>query len=188
MAHPIEYFGALVASAAILACASGGSQPHSQVPDQRVVVTSERGNIYRTQDASTAHTIRVSAPRSAAMAALSQVYTDIGIPIATIDADGGQIGNRHFRATGHQVAGKRLSSILECGLDPQSGARADIYEVTISVLSTLGADGDSATAVTTVVSGEARPHGVSADPVYCSTTGSLENAIGSRLKARLAGV
>jgi hypothetical protein len=68
-----------------------------------------------------------------------------------------------------------------------TGARADIDEVTINVLSTVKPAGDTASVVTTFVGASARPLGTSSDPVVCSSSGALERMINDRLVKALGG-
>lgn len=178
---------ALLLGLAALACASTGSQPPDPVPDRRDLVTDPHGHTLRTQDTPSDATVRVRRSASLTLSALSQVYADIGVPIGTMQSAQGVIGNARYRVPSRGLSGIRLSSVLDCGVDPHAGPRTDSYEVMLSVLSTVAPDGDSASYVTTVIEGQARPRGASNDAIHCSTTGSLENVIADRLKARLAG-
>lgn len=170
--------GMLIGALAVIACASSGTQSPSTITD-RVVMTDQHGQVYHSTDVSTAQDITVRTAPANAIAVLTQTYTNLGIPIGTLNSQSGEVGNKHYRITSHSVGGKRVSYYLDCGADPRNGiARADAYDVTMSVVSVVTAVGDSTSLVTTDVEGDARAIGVSGDPIHCSTTGQLEHAIG----------
>jgi hypothetical protein len=168
-------------------CASGGSHPPEQPQTtDRIVATDDRGHVVRTTDVNSGTDVRIHASAANAMAALSQIYPDLGIPIGTAISAAGQIGNQNYRVPGHRLKTLQLSRIIECGQESVTGSRADVDEVTISVMSTIKSDGDSASVVTTFVSASARPLGTSGNAVTCATNGTLEEIIGTRLQKALA--
>jgi hypothetical protein len=112
------------------------------------------------------------------MSGLTQVYAALDIPIGTMTTTSGQVGNVNLRVPSHSVGGRPLSAYLSCGLGSSlSGNLADQGQVTISVLSTVVADGDSASVVTTEVAGRARSVGQSTDQIQCQSNGGLERRI-----------
>lgn len=176
-------------STALADCASSGNQP-PDLPSttQRIVSTSQersRGGVIQTTDINARTEIRVHASSGSVMAALSQVYPDLGIPIGTAIAASGQIGNQNYRVPGHRLKSTQLSQILECGQESVTGSRADLDEITIDVLSTIKSEGDTASVVSTFLTASARPLGSSSDAVTCQTNGRLEQMISAHLQQSL---
>lgn len=175
-------------SGVFAACASTGTpSPDDHSQSERVVITDPNGHMMHTTDNYSAMEVSIHAPPPSVMATLSEVYPELGIPVGTMMSTTGQIGNTHYRVPGHQLKNMRLSKVLECGNDPVSGSRADVDEVTINVLSTIRPVGDSASVVTTFLTGTARARGTSSDPLQCSTNGALERMINDRVAKVLGG-
>ena len=180
--------GAFMAASVLLACGSGGSPPPSDdLSRERIIATDEDGRVYRSTDASTSHEFFVRSGAPATFAVLSRVYADLGVPVSTVSSTRGQIGSLHFRVANHELGGKQLSLLVDCGSQLGTSARADVYEMSMSVMSTVTAEGESAAVITTMVAARGRPSGVSGDWVQCATTGYLEKAIDRRLAKGLAG-
>ncbi len=169
----------------LVGCATGREEVASQ---RRVVATDDAGHVYWTTDVTAVQEVHVHAAANAALAALAQVYGDLGIPLGDVQSAAGVIGNRHYRLVGHSLGGRRASVYLDCGLQPVTNMpRADSYDLTISVVSSVEPQGADLSNVRTDVRGEAHAVGVSNTGVYCPSTGGLEQAIHNRLEARLAG-
>jgi hypothetical protein len=186
--RPRTQISVLIAFATLVACASSGNRPPPDDPShEHIIATDVDGRVYRSTRARSDHEVFVHGAPPAALAMLAQVYGDLGVPLSTVSSARGQIGNTHFHVANHQLGGKRLSVIMDCGSQLGIGARADVFEVSMSVVSVVTAEGDSSVVVTTTVAGQARSAGVSSDWVECQTTGYLEKVIDSRLRRGLAG-
>jgi hypothetical protein len=189
--RPLSSAAILVAAIGSLAgvfaaCASGGNQPPGQPPTtHRVIATDSHGQEVQTNDNNNRTEVRVHASAASVMAALSQVYPDIGIPIGTAIAASGEIGNQNYRVPGHRLKTTPLSRVLECGQESVAGSRVDVDEVTINVVSTITPVGDSVSVVSTFMTATARPIGSSSDAVSCSTNGALEKMINTQLQKSL---
>jgi hypothetical protein len=176
------FFGVLTA------CASTSTPtPDEHNPTERIVGTDQSGRMIHTTDYYSGTEARINAPPSSVMAVLSQVYPDLGIPIATMVTTTGQVGNTNYRVPGHRLKTMPLSRILDCGQESVSGTRADVDEITLNVMSTIKPVGDSGSVVSTYVSALARPFGTSSDPVTCASSGALENIINDRVVKALGG-
>jgi hypothetical protein len=172
---------------ALAACASSGTpSPDDHSPTDRVVATDRNGTL-RTTDTYSGTEAQIHAPPSSVMATLSEVYPDLGIPIGTMLSATGQIGNTNYRVPGHRLKTVQLSRVLECGQESVTGARADVDEITLNVLSTIKPLGDSGSVVSTFLTATARPLGTSSDPVHCTTNGTLERMINERVVKALGG-
>lgn len=170
------------------ACASSGTpSPDDHPPTDRVITTDQNGQVIRTTDYYTGTQARINAPPSSVMATLSQVYPDLGIPIGTMVTATGKIGNSNYRVPGHRLKDLPLSRVVECGQESVSGSRADVDEITLSVVSTIKPVGDSGSIVSTFLTASARVLGTSSDPIHCATSGALERMINNRVMKALGG-
>ena len=175
----------LVALLGVACASSGHAPPDPSGSSPRTVVVTENGHAIETSDAGTGQRIRVAQPPGAALVALAQVYSDLNIPLGTVQSAAGQVGNLNLRVTSHSLAGRSLSTYLSCG-QSMTGNRVDEGQVTVSILSTVVAIGDSASLVTTQLDGRMRPWGQSTDAVQCQTTGVLERRVNVRVSTILA--
>ncbi len=120
----------------------------------------------------------VSVPLADAWTRLARAYSDLGIPLTTVNAKDHLLGNEGMRRS-HTLANSRLSSFMDCGSGGSGGANADVYSVNMSVMSRVSALTDSTTEVVTLLQATARPMSFGTDPIVCGTTGSLEARISS---------
>ena len=168
-----------------LGCAST-STPTPDPGDVTSRSMAVNGVVVETTDVASGQQITVRGTPRTAMTALAQIYSDMKIPLGTMTVATGQIGNINLPVPNHRLNGKPLSTYLNCGQESMSGSRADMSDVTISVLSRAVADGDTASVVTTDVKGWARPVGTNSNIVPCETTGALEHDINIKLAVILA--
>jgi len=119
----------------------------------------------------------VPVPLAEAWPRLVKAYSDLGIPLTTVNAADHRLGNEGMKRS-HTVANDRISTFLDCGTGG-GGANADIYSVNMSVASRLQTLTDSTTEVATMVQATAAPMTFGTAPVVCSTLGSLEAKIAS---------
>jgi len=179
---PVRPFLSTVAAClACLACASTSSNPGTETTITTRTLSSPGSRVLETTDITGGDQVRVKGSRLDAMSALTQIYGDLQIPIGTMNPDGGQIGNQRLMLPNHRLHGHLLSYYLNCGQESMAGSRADMDEITLSVLSSVTTGKDSVTSVGTLVSGRARPSGTSSNGVDCESTGELEKTIATRL-------
>jgi hypothetical protein len=178
---------AITALLATLACAStsssGDDQPQTNVTTRQL--SSPGGRPIETTDMNGTDYVPVKGTRVEALTALTQIYAQMQIPIAMMVPDAGQIGNQNLRLATHRLHGHLVSFYLNCGQESMAGSRADLDEITISVLTNVRRSRDSLTVVGTTVQGWARPSGTSSNAVDCETTGELEKAIASAAQTAL---
>ena len=169
-------------------CASSGHTASNADPTTNIntrVLAAGQGMLVETTDVNGGDVVRLKGTPSDAMTTLAQVYADLQIPIGTMVPEAGQIGNQNLRIHTHRLNGKLLSDYVNCGQESMVGPRADIDEVTLSVMSTVGTGKDGNTFVETMLGGKARPSGTSSNPVDCQSTGLLEHTIAQRLTKAL---
>lgn len=166
---------ALLAIACVTASNSGPE-------NQRVLVT-DTSPVRTTTDPSGIEAV-VQAPLDRVWHALFDTYGELGVDVRSINQPIGEIGNRDFTISG-KLAGKLASTWFSCGLDPNLGPQANMYRIRASLLSTVRAEGAGATRIESRLAGTTRRTGVNAEPIYCATTGALENRIVASLTKRL---
>ena len=184
---------ALLLTAPLAACASGGAS-RTPVDDQRagVPTTTRIGGAGGTAELRTysnpvaATETAVPAPSAKAFSALPVVYEALGLPVNTVQSDAGTFGAREMRMP-HRLGKASLSQYIDCGTNATGSANADIYMVTMTVLSrVIPVAGGSTSTVATQLTATARAVAVSGNTVQCSSTGRLEEAINTRLAAEAA--
>ena len=163
------------------ACASTQTSPPSQT--ERIIATSDEGTI-RSNESVRLATANVAAKPSVVLPALRDSYEELGIKVEVYQpgAGIGQVGNHYFIKT-YKLGKAPLSTYLDCG-NTMTGAVADNYKITMSVLSTVSAVGDSTT-VETRASARADPAAATGGSVSCRSIGTLESAIHQALMRKL---
>jgi hypothetical protein len=180
------------ALAAVLA--AGCASTHSTTPAEDVAVTP--------------NTVRIETPGSAAMEArtvaedrsvvttikttpeiawtkLPAVFGELQLPVAGYIDAARQITAKNVRVRGH-LGRIRMSQIVTCGSDMTGDDKANTYEVSLDVISSVKPAEGGQAAITTMVTANARPMAVSGDPVRCVTTGSLEKRIATAVLVKSA--
>jgi hypothetical protein len=120
----------------------------------------------------------VNVPIADAWTRLSKAYSDLGIPLTTVQPDAHVLGNEGMKRS-HTLANQRMSQFLDCGSGGSGGANADVYSINMSVVSRLSPTSANGTEVATLIQATATPMAFGNAPVVCSTTGRLETQIAS---------
>ena len=178
----------LTALAVLMACATGGQggvTGDTRHDETRLELPTDVHEITTIEERrSVARTMLVAVDD--VWAALPRAYEELGISVKSVDTEKRLVGNRNLKARG-QLAGMRLSRALDCGSGQMGASKADVYTVTLDVVTTVR-PGEAAgtTLVETWVAAFATPEGVSANPVRCSSTGRLEDRLVQELHEQLA--
>ena len=152
----------------------------------RVILTDESGQRYRSTESAGPIEGEVNATVDAVWTALPAVYEALGIPLAHLDRPSGQMGNKQIVRTG-RLAGQRLSRTFDCGAS-MTGERADQGRITASVITQVWMRSDGRTGIATTVVSTMKPlDGTSTAPTSCATTGWLEKEIADRVRAMVQG-
>ena len=115
---------------------------------------------------------------------MPSVYDSLGVTVSTIDPASKTIGNPGYKI--RQKLGKApLSRYIECGTT-QIGPNADSYDVMLSVLSTVTAEGAQGAVLTTTVEAQAKPVTYNQGYSRCSSKGAIEKRISDLVNARLS--
>lgn len=115
---------------------------------------------------------------------LPSIFDSIAVPLTTVIPSARQIGNLNFKIRS-RLGKAPLSRYLDCG-NTQIGPNADSYDVLLSVLTTVAAEGTTGSTLTTVVEAQAKPITYNQGYSRCTSKGSLEQRIADLVKARLA--
>ena len=172
---------------ALLALGACGGQPSTQTqtapqPTRRVIDISgyQRLEIFN-EPGTAARTVEFALDD--VWAALPAILDGLDIPPTFVDAQGYSIGNRGFRMG--RIDGSRPNTFVDCG-SGLSGPLANNYEVTLSVLVSLTAEGEG-TVVQTTIDANGKPRAVSGNPIHCQSRGELELRIANEIVEALGG-
>ena len=167
-----SYFPTLIVAAAALslaACSSATTQGASQ--NHRVIATSNTGERQADETRTNATASTVSTPPAAMLDALNAAYTDLGIEVKLWNPPAGEVGNRNFTKM-FRLAGAPLSAYVGCGVTT-TGAAADNYRVTMSLVSHVTPNGAGST-VESRLTAYAEDISSSKGTIACMTLGTLE--------------
>ena len=119
-------------------------------------------------------TVEFQATAAQVWSALSTAHLELGIPVVKADRATGTASYIH-RNKG-MLDGKRVSTYVDCG-STVTGARADMYAVTITENEALSAPRAGTTALSIGLNTWAKNPNESTASVPCSSTGALEKRI-----------
>jgi hypothetical protein len=153
-------------------CASTSSSPGTRPSTETIAVGRVGARITHDQVPNAQATLPMGIAEVAR--ALPDVYTAMGLPVRTQDAQSISTGLFVARS---RLNGKRPSASLACGT--QRGVEnADAYEVVLQVQTRLTPLGNTTTTVESTVQATARPRGTDgSNPVTCSSSGAIEGEI-----------
>ncbi|MDE2795861.1 MAG: hypothetical protein OXL34_13655 [Gemmatimonadota bacterium] len=113
---------------------------------------------------------------------LGGVYEQIGIPVTEVDSESMTVGNLGYEA--RRIDGTRMNTYLDCGTN-FGGPLANVYEVTLSILTQLTKVDDEQTEVSTTIAATAKPRTNAGYPVDCTSRQKLEPLIVEKVKEAL---
>lgn len=163
----------------------GGSPASSTTPTPRTetIYTGGGGKLTVNPD-NGGMTKVIDAPLEKLWRFLPTAYDSLSIPLSLIDPKKHVMGNDGFKL--RQTLGrKRLSTYIECGTT-QVGPNADSYEVHLTVLTNLEADGPTRTKLTTTLTAAAKPMQFAQDYSRCSSKSGIETRIAEIMTAAAA--
>lgn len=169
----------------LAACASSSSSTGGGAarPASQTIGSADVGSI-TIANSSSADVSHLPFTPDAVWRILPSVFDSIGVPLTTIDQGRKQIGNAGYKIR-NRLGKVSLSRYLDCG-NTQIGPNADSYDVFLSVLTTVNAEGASGSTITTSVDAQSRPITYNQAYSRCSSKGGIEIRIAELVKARLA--
>jgi hypothetical protein len=166
------------------ACASSsGSSSSPSRPATQTMGSADVGTITVT-NSTTADVSHLTASVDAVWRIMPSVFDSLGVPITTMDVASHTIGNQGYKLRG-RLGKVSLSRYLDCG-NTQIGPNADSYDVYLSVVSTVVAEGTAGAKLSTTVDAKARPITYNQAYSNCASKGGIEIRIADLVKARLA--
>lgn len=171
------------------ACASSsaatpGAAPVAQTAQVNIAGTGTSSALGAVVSGNLGQANAVEAAPDAVYAALVDAYQQLGIPMSYKDDARRRAGNVGLKAR-RQVGKIAMRFAVDCGEDI-AGPKADTYEVTLSIESSVIAGETAGTStLATVVNGSGRPVSVSGADVNCSSKGEIERSLQKAVKAKL---
>lgn len=165
----------------LAACSSGTSVTKAR-PATVPVVGAGTGvfNLVNSTDADVAH---IAYAPDAVWRILPAVFDAAAIPLTTIDPANKRIGNEGLKIRS-RLGKAPLSRYIDCG-NTQIGPNADSYDVILTVVSVVTADGATGSKLATTVEAQSRPITYNQAYSRCTSKGSLEAHIAELVVARL---
>ena len=178
--------GLLAVTAGGCASGSGGGSAN----DDSTPMPEQRRNVVRVQGYESVEihneaglgvrTIDVAA--ETVWSVVSGVYTQLEIPVEQSDPRAMQLGTSGYSA--RRIEGDRMNTFFDCGTQ-LAGPTANLYQITLSVVTRLISKGPESTEIQTMVDAYARPRAVSGNPLHCQSRGVLEQRVGERIAEAL---
>jgi hypothetical protein len=175
----------MLALTALVGCASSQSTPNTEPRTVETVriATSAGTRGVRTTPYQDSYVGTVAFPIASVWAALPAAYDSVGLRLTTADAGSHTMGNEGVVL--RRMLGKTaLSKYIDCG-KTQIDHNADTYDVNLSLLTRVVAEGAGATRITTTLAAAAKPISFSGDYVRCFSLGRLEARLNDLLYAEL---
>ena len=176
----------IVAAPVLLAGATGcASAPRDEAPriaETTMETASVQGvgqEIIRRDRITEKQTI--SADADLVWGVLGGVYEQLGIPVTEVDSESMTVGNLGYEA--RRIDGTRMNTYVDCGTN-FGGPLANVYEVTLSILTRLSKV-DAQTEVSTTIAATAKPRTNAGYPVDCTSRQKLEPLIVEKVKEAL---
>jgi hypothetical protein len=155
--------------------------------EKRVTIagTASTGSITLSMRPSTDgfHEATLTAPSAPLYAVLTLAYADVGLTAKEIDQNAQQAGTGTFRAQ-YRLGKQRMSTFLDCGLDPMGLRQADSYAISLRVTTQILPEGENRSTVRTLVQATGRPPSNSGIENHCPSLGILEEKIAKAVAAR----
>ena len=165
-------------------CASTSGAPATATRD-RVVATDDRtGATLRVVNDVDAARVTLPATADQVFSAVTSSYAFLKIPITHVDRTLGEQGNKKFTMS-RMFDGQQVSHYLNCGDDPFGGPNANANPVIVSIVTRARAQGGTSTVLETIITGVTYKGGGSTGPIYCATTGAMEQHLAEMVASRL---
>jgi hypothetical protein len=125
----------------------------------------------------------VEAPAARVWDMLAVAWTDLQIPVGSVDARSHSLTSGVFKPPS-RMAAKRLNEYLDCGYS-LAGPRVSLWEVRMEVVSAIRAEEGGRTTVATAITANARPRdGSNTASVPCNSLGNLERLVIAQVRER----
>ena len=160
------------------ACASGGSDPRATATSTQSLIG---GATLQRAEAVPEYVTPIDASVEPVWSALPVVYDSLGIPLTIVDFKAHLLGNQGLKVQ-HTLGKVPLSKYIECG-NGQVISSADTYDIFLTVVSYVRANGHGGSDLVTTMTAAAKPLIVAQEYFPCATRGELEKKIADIVKA-----
>ena len=177
-----------VLSVLVLGCAPAATTSTGTArgqPDRVIVVDDRAGASVRSPNDPVAAAVKLPATADQVFSAVSSSFAMLKIPITYTDRNLGEQGNKKFIMS-RRFDSQPVSTYLNCGNDPFGGPNADVNPVTVSIVTRARPSGGTGTVLETMISGLTFKGGASSGPIYCASTGELEQHLAEMVASRLS--
>ena len=130
-------------------------------------------------------TVVIEAPLGEAWTALVAVYEELDLPTALHDQSASQLGTGSYRVRRNRIGRTRLSQYLDCGQGLE-GEYANVYDVTLELLTTLRRVEPNRTALLVSVQASARQRTAGGDAIHCTPNRRLAQRLGELMTEQLS--
>jgi hypothetical protein len=166
------------------ACASGSSGTSATArPATQTVGRGDIGTLVMAASGGS-DVFKVSHSADAVWKVLPGVFDSLAIPVNTIDPATKEIGNSALKIRS-RLGKVYLSRYLECG-NTQLGPNADSYDVVLTVMARVTAEGTAASSISTTVQAQAKPATYNQGYNQCSSKGAIEKRLVDLVSAALS--
>lgn len=169
----------------LAACAGTGgtaSAPASQTVRVVGAAGTQSVNLAVGADPSSSRTLPYSVEQ--VWKALPSVFDSVGVPLQTMDPAKRVVGNTGFKIRG-RLKNVALSRYIDCGNSTEIGPNADNFEIHMSVIAAVHAEG-TGSSVTVTLEAVGKPVNFAQDYSQCRSKSALETRMFDLLAARLA--
>jgi hypothetical protein len=151
-----------------------------------VIATDDRvGVSIRATSDGSATRVTLAATADQVFDAVTQSFAMLKVPITYADKTLGEQGNKKFIMS-RSFDFQPVSAYLNCGEDPFGGPNANANPVQVSIVARARAAGGSRTTLETAVSGVTYKGGGNSGPIYCTSTGTLEQHFAQMVASRVS--
>lgn len=155
------------------ACASPGTDSRTPSPTRSTVRVMDYQTAEIWTEGLETSTILPVSPAEV-WAALPSAYERLGIPVGESSPNRMTLGNPGFKT--RSLDGKRMSHYFDCGRS-NSGPRANLYDVTITISTRIVDAPETGAVVATTIDAWARPRMMNGNPVHCLSRVTLEKRL-----------
>jgi hypothetical protein len=169
----------------LIAAGCASSNTPAAANRDRILATDDRvGTTVRATNDVTASRVTLEATTDQVFEAVRSSYAFLKIPITYVDRSLGEQGNKKFMMS-RTFDGRQVSHYVNCGDDPFGGPNANLNPVTVSIVTRARPLGGTSTILETTISGVTYKGSGSTGPIYCATTGALEQHLSEMAASRL---
>ena len=166
--------GLLVLSCVAACASSSGGAATSARPATQTVGRGDIGTLVMSNSGGS-DVFKVPHSADAVWKVLPSVFDSLAIPVNSIDPASKEIGNSALKIRS-RLGKVYLSRYLECG-STQLGPNADSYDVVLTVMTKVTADGAAASSLGTTVQAQAKPATYNQGYNQCSSKGAIEKRL-----------